>query len=385
MLVGRMRELHPDLFHGVSDASFDAATDALRAALPTLSDDQFLVGLMRLVASISAEGRDGHMGIWPPDNPGAVRRYPVRLWEFPDGLYLTAATPPGADLVGGRVLAVNGRPLAEVERLLDPVVPRDNASNLRAARTVFLTSAEVLDGLGLSEDPSRMRLEVELPGGARRTADVPAVSGPVYADWVGGWELPLPPRHGLRFTQRPNVPLRLTYLPAQRALVVDYRVVDEASTDAVEAIRSAMARHRVDRLVVDLRENGGGEAGGYRELLRFLASPAVDRAGRLSVLIGRLTFSAGASLAVLLQRRAANAVFLGEDTGGAPNFWADPDLVTLPNSGLRALVSTRFFGIGGPADGRASVAPDVRVPLTAADYFGGRDPVLAAALAPPSS
>ena len=101
--------------------------------------------------------------------------------------------------------------------------------------------------------------------------------------------------------------------------------------------------------------------------------------------LSRLTFSAGASLAVLLQRRAANAVFLGEDTGGAPNFWADPGLVTLPNSGLRALVSTRFFGIGGPADGRASVAPDVRVPLTAADYFGGRDPVLAAALAPPSS
>ena len=124
MVVGRMRELHPDLFHGVSDASFDAATDALRAALPTMSDDQVLVGLMRLVASISAEGRDGHMGIWPPDNPGAVRRYPVRLWEFPDGLYVTAAMPPGADLVGGRVLAVNGRPLAEVERLLDPVVPR---------------------------------------------------------------------------------------------------------------------------------------------------------------------------------------------------------------------------------------------------------------------
>jgi hypothetical protein len=33
-----------------------------------------------------------------------------------------------------------------------------------------------------------------------------------------------------------------------------------------------------------------------------------------------------------------------------------------------------------PGDARLSVEPDVPVPLTAADYFAGRDPVLAAAL-----
>jgi hypothetical protein len=36
------------------------------------------------------------------------------------------------------------------------------------------------------------------------------------------------------------------------------------------------------------------------------------------------------------------------------------------------------FGIGGPENGRRSLAPDVRVPLAAADYFGGRDPAAAA-------
>ena len=86
--------------------------------------------------------------------------------------------------------------------------------------------------------------------------------------------------------------------------------------------------------MLDLRNNGGGEAGGYRDLLRFLAGPEINRPGRLFVLIGRLTFSAGTSLAVLLERRATNATFIGEDSGGAPNFWADPEAVTLPNSGL---------------------------------------------------
>ena len=108
--------------------------------------------------------------------------------------------------------------------------------------------------------------------------------------------------------------------------------------------------------------------------------PDIDRPGRLSVLIGRLTFSAGTSLAVLLERRT-DAVFIGEDSGGAPDFYANPVTVTLPYSGLRVLVSTQYFGIGGPDDARPSLEPDLTVPFTASDYFSGRDPVLEAALA----
>jgi C-terminal processing protease CtpA/Prc len=170
----------------------------------------------------------------------------------------------------------------------------------------------------------------------------------------------------------------VTYLPASRGLYVGYREVEEGSSALVSAIRTAMRRHSVDRLVLDLRANGGGEAGGYRELLRFLSSAGVNRPGGLIVLVGRLTFSAGASLTVGLERRAHHAVLMGEDTGGAPSFWADPTLITLPNSGIRALVATRLFG--DESDPRLTIEPDVRVPFAAADYFGGRDPVLAAAL-----
>src|SRR4249919_2899930 len=71
-LVGEMEAIHPDLFHGVSQDAFDAAVEDLVAAVPSLSGDEILVGIMHLVAMISSEGRDGHMGVWPPDNPAAV-------------------------------------------------------------------------------------------------------------------------------------------------------------------------------------------------------------------------------------------------------------------------------------------------------------------------
>jgi hypothetical protein len=372
-----MESLHPDLFHGVSREAFDAAVDDLIGRLPALSDDEVLVGLMRLVAMISSQGRDGHMGMWPPDNPEAVHRFPIRVWEFPEGMFVTAARTPNADLVGTRIVAVDGVPIDEVLERLDPVVPRDNASNLRAARSVYLTSAEVLDGLGIADDARTMTLDVEAARGSPRTETVSAVDGATFADWVGGWELPPPPRPGLAFLRDLDDEFSITYGPSSRALVVEYRHVEETSTELVDEIRAAMDEHAVDRIVLDLRTNGGGEAGGYRDLARFLAGPELDHR-RLVVLVGRLTFSAAASLVVSLGRRVDGVTFVGEDTGGAPSFWADPAAVTLPDSGLVALVSTRRFG--DPNDGRLTVEPDVAVPLTAADYFAGRDRVLRAAL-----
>jgi hypothetical protein len=44
-------------------------------ALPRLDDNEILVGIMHLVAMVSSDGRDGHMGVWPPDNTEAVRRF----------------------------------------------------------------------------------------------------------------------------------------------------------------------------------------------------------------------------------------------------------------------------------------------------------------------
>jgi hypothetical protein len=372
-----MEDIHPDLFHGVPKPTFDRAAGELIDAIPDLDDDEILVGVMHLVAMISTHGGDGHMGVWPPDNPDAVRRFPVRLWEFPDGVYVTAARQPNTDLEGARVLRVDGVPIHTVFERLDPVVPRDTPSSLRAARMVFLTSAEVLTGLGIADDLGTMVLDVRTADGERRTVSIDAVDAETYADWVGGWELLLPARPGLDFLHDAQAQFHLDYLVEERTLDVRYQVVREHSGGVVGAIRTAMRDHSVDRIVLDLRSNGGGEAGGFRELLRFL----VDQRVPLVVLVGRLTFSAGSTLALHLERRVPDAVLIGEAMGGAPSFWADPDTVTLPYSGLVALVDSLFFRSPVPGDARLEVQPDIAVPFTSAEYFAGRDPVLERALA----
>ena len=113
----------------------------------------------------------------------------------------------------------------------------------------------------------------------------------------------MPERPGLDFLRDAQAQFRLDYLASERTLDVRYQVVLEHSGGVVGAIRATMRDHAVERIVLDLRNNGGGEAGGFRELLAFL----VDHDLPLVVLVGRLTFSAGSTLALHLGTACAGA------------------------------------------------------------------------------
>ncbi len=139
------------------------------------------------------------------------------------------------------------------------------------------------------------------------------------------------------------------------------------------------ARPTIERIVLDLRLNPGGNLFTYAPLLTLLRGPSVNRPGRLYVLISRSTFSAAALLATEIDR-STRAIFVGEPTGGSPNLYADPTAANLPASGWNFLVATKYWQMSTPRDPRLAIAPDLRAAMTVADFLAGRDPVLARAL-----
>jgi hypothetical protein len=72
----------------------------------------------------------------------------------------------------------------------------------------------------------------------------------------------------------------------------------------------------VDRLVIDMRHNGGGDYTQGREHLVYEAQrrQSVNRAGRLFVVTGRATFSAAMTNATDF-RRETEALLVGEPPG----------------------------------------------------------------------
>src|SRR4029079_15479981 len=65
-LIPGMAGIHPDLTHSTSREVLDRAVADLVATIPTATDDQLMVGVLRIVAMVSAKGCDAHTGafVW---------------------------------------------------------------------------------------------------------------------------------------------------------------------------------------------------------------------------------------------------------------------------------------------------------------------------------
>ena len=130
-LGAAIEQIHPAPFRSVSRQRFQAEVTALAQRAPSLSRDELLVGLMRMIALLGP--RNGHTGLFPGD-PGHTRElhfYPLRLYDFADGLYVVDAVD--RSLVRSKVVAIEGMPVAQVlERVRAARPPRQRLEPARA-------------------------------------------------------------------------------------------------------------------------------------------------------------------------------------------------------------------------------------------------------------
>ncbi|HEY7464098.1 MAG TPA: hypothetical protein VH987_06615, partial [Candidatus Limnocylindria bacterium] len=99
--IERLVRQHPEPFHAVGEAEFRAEAAALEEQLPQLTPDQAMVGLMRLWARLAPD-RDGHQFAWVAEGVDEPI-LPIRVYEFAEGVFVTAAMDPHEDLVGARI------------------------------------------------------------------------------------------------------------------------------------------------------------------------------------------------------------------------------------------------------------------------------------------
>lgn len=374
--------IHPDGWHGFARTDWVAAADALAARAADLSPDERLTEVVRLAAMPSWNGRDGHTGIFPFTPADGTLLYPLRWWEFSDGLLVTAARPPYEDLVGSRVEAIAGRPIDEVLRLVEPLAPRDNPSNLRAFAPLYLRVSNLLAGLGVIDVAGPTTFTLVDRDGSRRDMEIePTV--PVFDD---DWDSGLP--HRLAATDAPwlrdqDTTLWWTFLEDSGTLFAQFNHVRGDATSVVSELRERAKEDDVERVVIDLRHNSGGDNTTLSPLELALRDPTMNREGRLFAIIGRVTFSAAANFATDLEG-STSVIFAGEPMGGSPNLYGDTRPVDLEATGQTLYMATRYWERSTPDDERLTIEPDISVDLSSEDYFAGRDPVLEAILAQPA-
>jgi hypothetical protein len=369
-LVDELEQRHPNPYHAVSRDDFRRTADDLASRAPALTRDQQIVGVMRLLAKLGE--RDGHSGIHPlsPIPGQRLTALPLRLYRFPEGLFVAQAEDRA--LVGARVAAIGGVSAEAVEDRVRPLITRDNDWTVLDRIPNFVVCVEVLRGLGIAPT-----FTFELAGGGRRDVSFEPISVQEHIGLFGGWwEATTRPGRQPLYLRLRNIQYGLTRIDRGRALYVAYNATTDPGLVPRKLIRLSRNR-RVRRIVIDIRLNGGGNNTTYWGLISALRHPRINRPGKLRLLIGRRTFSAAGNFAADVDKRTRARLF-GEPTGGAPSQWGDSAPIELPLIGLVASTAVEF--VGEETDTRVTTLPNVWVATSAADFFAGRDPVLAAAL-----
>ena len=386
-LAKEMPLKHKALFHSVTEADFQAAVARLDADIPKLNDDEIFVRLAQITSIV----QDGHTGFDlrpfpPPDRKEAI---PIRFERYTDGIYVRAAAPQYADAVGGKVIQVGSVDWPEAIRRVDSIESSDagnDGEQLAWSASTELNRPRILHGLRLSRSADSADFVIE-KNGQRHTftmkASVPMGEwylNSVPSPWVDARAktapVPLSRRHE-------DQPFWFAILPEQHAVYFQFNLVfnlgDETLEQFTERLKTALDRPDVQRLVIDVRNNTGGDNTLLRPLLVALFRSKENHRGGIYVVTGPKTFSACQNFVNRLGNYA-DVIFVGGPTGENVNFYGDPAGITLAHSHLEAAVSRLWWQDEDPRDDRRATFPELAVVSTFADYVAGKDPAVDLAL-----
>jgi hypothetical protein len=382
-------------FNGSARAEFRRRIQDLKASVPDRSDAELMVELARAVAL----SRNAHTRLYLVRNRTELRRLPIRVWWFRDGLYVVRATEEYKDLLGCRVEEVGDMAIDAAAGMVEGIKP-GNAPWQRYMSAYLLTSPEILAGSHVAADAEKVAFGLRCGGRETKREIVPLPlrkSREAVESW---WDLSpfserdgsaplsaLEPGRAPMYLRKPDVHYWFEYLPRSRVLYFQYNRAQEMANgpsleDFGRDLLAAAGRDDVEALVVDLRFNTGGNGNLATPIMEGLRDRLAKK--KVYVITGRATFSAGVIHAA--QWRQWGAKLVGEHPGDELDFWAEGGNLELPNSKLTIHYSNGFHGHSKRKyPGREpyfldlnadSLEPDLPVEPTWEDYAAGKDPAL---------
>ncbi len=371
-LVTNLKRLHKDPFRYASEAEFDAAHAELLQQVAQVADADLMVGMARLITRLG----DAHTRL-VYESDKLLQAAPLDVWRFADGYFLSHTLPHQTDLLGSRIVAVGDIPVADVVARLGTIIPHENDYLLESRAARYFRFPEILAAIGVTETPNAVTLVLEDRGKRRRTVRFTAAAPADELTPI--WEVHQRPK--MLSEEHTGGLYSYARVPGHDALYIAYNKCredpDRPMRTFADEIFELLADERIERVILDLRRNGGGNQLVAWPLLKGLARRPINAEGRLFCLIGLNTFSSALNNALEF-RRWTDGTLIGEPTGQKPNHFGEVRTFRLPNCGLTVVYSTNYFT--QLADDPLTLEPDIATPMTMADWFAGHDPALQTAL-----
>ena len=369
-----------DFFKLIPQEEFARKVAELKGEVPQLSDAEIILQLMRIVALLGVAHTEVETA--PATGTHVFRSYPIQMQWFSDGLAVVETASEYREVLGSRVVRIGSMTPEQVEAAMAPYISHENDARLHVQSPRYMTLVELMRHEKIADVTGHLQVTCAKVNGREFTIEI-APMGPAEArrKFVNAADaLHIPAE---LCNKHPKAFYWYEYLSDTQTLYIQYnKCHDEPGLPFQEFAHTLFAyadSRPVQRVIVDLRFNGGGTPGIVEPLADGLKSrPALTAKGHLYVLIAWHTFSAAMNTAVNF-RNGLNAILVGEPAGIKPNHYGQAESFMLPNSKLKVQYSTKYVRKIHDAD-PLSLDPDIFVPYSLNDFLAGRDPVLEAAL-----
>ncbi|WP_254504278.1 S41 family peptidase [Aquimarina spinulae] len=384
------KTIHRDysfLFVKTTKENFDTQVETLYNDIPNLQEHEIIVGLSRLVSLF----KYGHTYISFHQKPFEFSQFPFNLYEFNDGIYIQGTHKNYPEAVGAKVIAVEGKPILEVLKAIEPTVEVENSQYFKAYGINNIRYPEVLHAQKITKTlQNTITLTLEKGGkvftqsftALAKGETVPTHRGYVHQkdNWLDARDQSTTPL----YLEHLDKVYFSEYLAKEKAMYVRHsRIADEAeesTKDFYARVFNEIETNDTEKLIIDLRLNGGGNNYLNKDVIKgLIKSEKINKIGKLFVIIGKRTFSACQNLVNEIDNYT-NVIFVGEPTAENVNFWGDNRPVRLPNSAINISLSYLWWQDKPALENADWIAPSVPVTMSFDEYANNQDPVLEAAL-----
>ena len=430
-LLAFIKAFHPlPLVDEVAFARFEKYAESLCDKLDErMERPAFQVELNRWLALL----QDAHTFVMLDD----TSLYPFTLRYYEGSFYFRSLPDSVPDCTGKELIAINACPIASLIQKLKVYVPSENQIKACITGSFFMNNKAFLNALGIDTDRgvrfmfadgSEVCLPSSLNEGASGLYQVKQVPHPVTARRNEPFHYQI--IGDTCYFQFNAMIDRFTYWQGCRLMQVypDKAVEDSLPlfADFLDEMARAMAVHNVNRLVIDMRYNGGGNSVLGDVLLEFLGvsfqdirpfrsyirvsdflqtcyptlfirdkyesmrgklveqnqvmndftagmpKPSSRFHGEVTFIQGQNTFSSANYLLTLIKDNALFPI-IGTPTSQKPTCFGDVLCVKLPYTQTKGYISHSYFVRPDERNQETSLLPDSLVRTSLKDWLNGKD------------
>lgn len=394
-LIYTISEVHPNIYSVIGQAELHYA---IKHASSSITDSISVEGLYKIAAPIVAMIGDGHTNLWYPANDvfkADTKRLPVWMHAESDRSITIDRSLDSIMPQGTKVLKINGKTATQI---------LDNFLTYVSGETEHFRLSRLEDlrpYLHMAMPADVYEIEYLAPGESEvRTATIPALVPSEYVSRVPA----------AKVQTAPAEPYTFSIDAAEKVGIMDFRSFSDH--DKMEAFAdsmfTALSEQGIRDLIIDVRQNGGGESAVGDILLQYFSpkpfiqmekalikiTPTTRRLmyygdakpglyyyvtdeekfnkpltpeegfydGKVWILTSNKTFSSAASFVWAAQVFDA-ATLVGEEAGGMNIAFGDVLGYALPISGIVCGISyKRFWQPNADENDIHGARPEYRVP-----------------------